>query len=97
MERARATWTDERLDDLARWVDDGFNRVDQDIRALRADMNARFDAQDARMNARFDAQDARFDVRFQVLEARIDALQRTMLAMMGTILVGFAALIATQL
>ncbi|MQA73106.1 MAG: hypothetical protein GEU88_01920 [Solirubrobacterales bacterium] len=46
MERTRATWTDERLDDLAHRVDDGFRRVD-----------ARFDAQDARFNA----VDARFD------------------------------------
>ncbi|HEX7059183.1 MAG TPA: hypothetical protein VF176_04960 [Solirubrobacterales bacterium] len=36
----RENWTDARLDDLARRVDDGFNRVDQDLRAL----NARFDA-----------------------------------------------------
>jgi hypothetical protein len=43
MERARATWTDERLDDLARRVDHGFNRVDGDLRHLRTEMNARFD------------------------------------------------------
>jgi hypothetical protein len=36
MERARATWTDERLDDLARRMDDGFRRVDEDLRALNA-------------------------------------------------------------
>jgi hypothetical protein len=46
MERARATWTDERLDDLARRVDDGFNRLDR-----------RFDG----LEARFDAIDRRFD------------------------------------
>jgi hypothetical protein len=40
MERARATWTDERLDDLARRLDDGFNRVDAELRAV----NARIDA-----------------------------------------------------
>jgi hypothetical protein len=51
VERARATWTDERLDDLAQRMDDGFNRVDNELRALRTDMNARFDA----VNARFDA------------------------------------------
>jgi hypothetical protein len=43
MERARATWTDERLDDLARHVESGFNRLDADIRALRAETSARFD------------------------------------------------------
>jgi hypothetical protein len=50
MERARATWTDERLDALARRVDLGFTRVDEDLRALRSDMNARFDARDARID-----------------------------------------------
>jgi hypothetical protein len=43
MERARATWTDERLDDLSHRVDDGFNRVDEDLRQLRTEMTARFD------------------------------------------------------
>jgi hypothetical protein len=47
MERTRATWTDERLDDLTRRVEDGFRRVDEDIRALsgRIDgLSSRFDA-----------------------------------------------------
>jgi hypothetical protein len=38
------TWTDQRLDDLNKKVDDGFARVDRDIRELRSDMNKRFDA-----------------------------------------------------
>jgi hypothetical protein len=44
MEDARVSWTDERLDDLAARMNDGFNRVDADIRSLHAEMNARFDA-----------------------------------------------------
>jgi hypothetical protein len=40
MERARATWTDERLDDLARRMDEGFNRVDAELRSLRAKVSA---------------------------------------------------------
>lgn len=41
MESARrATWTDERLDDLAKRIDDGFDRVDRDIR----DMSRRIDS-----------------------------------------------------
>ena len=35
----RQSWTDERLDDLAQRMDNGFARVDADLRAL----NARFD------------------------------------------------------
>ena len=51
METMRATWTDERLDDLSRRVDNGFDRVDTDIRELRAEMNARFDRVDARFES----------------------------------------------
>ncbi|MFL5834649.1 MAG: hypothetical protein ACJ76B_11830 [Solirubrobacterales bacterium] len=40
----RENWTDERLDDLNKKVDIGFARVDTDIRDLRREMNARFDA-----------------------------------------------------
>jgi hypothetical protein len=44
MEHARATWTDERLDDLARRVDAGFDRVDQDLRELRMQLSGRIDS-----------------------------------------------------
>jgi hypothetical protein len=36
---ARETWTDERLDDLGRKVDEGFARIDADIRELRVDIS----------------------------------------------------------
>jgi hypothetical protein len=47
MERARATWTDERLDDLARRMDDGFNRLDAELRAV----NVRIDAVNGRIDS----------------------------------------------
>jgi uncharacterized coiled-coil DUF342 family protein len=34
----REAWTDERLDDLAKHMDDGFREVRADIRALRGEM-----------------------------------------------------------
>jgi hypothetical protein len=34
----RTAWTDERLDDLARRMDDGFLRIDTDIRELRGEI-----------------------------------------------------------
>jgi hypothetical protein len=34
----RAAWTDERLDDLATTMREGFSRVDQDIRDLRTEL-----------------------------------------------------------
>ena len=48
MEAVRSRWTDERLDDLSRRMDLGFQRVDEEFRALRAEMNARFDSLHAR-------------------------------------------------
>lgn len=38
----RVTWTDERLDDLARRMDAGFDRVDADIRELRREVRDGF-------------------------------------------------------
>jgi hypothetical protein len=38
----REKWTDERLDDLNKKVDNGFARLDTDIRELRRDMMAGF-------------------------------------------------------
>jgi hypothetical protein len=54
MEGARATWTDERLDDLSRWVDGGFNRIDDELRQQRTEMYARFDGVEARLGGRID-------------------------------------------
>lgn len=48
---ARETWTDERLDDLNARVDRGFEEVKGEIKDLRAEMNARFAAVDARFDA----------------------------------------------
>lgn len=50
METMREAWTDERLDDMNRRMESGFNRVDADIRNLRTEMNARFE----RVESRFD-------------------------------------------
>ena len=34
----RTMWTDERLDDLSKRMDAGFNRVDNDLRELRTEV-----------------------------------------------------------
>jgi hypothetical protein len=83
VERARATWTDERLDDLSRRVEDGFRRLDEDIRALRAEVSSRFDAQDARIDGRFDT--------LQRTMIQVGG------GIIATMIVGFISLIATQL
>jgi hypothetical protein len=47
---AHATWTDERLEDLAARMDRGFDRVDRDIRELRAETNERFQSVERRFD-----------------------------------------------
>ena len=47
----RESWTDERLDDLNSRVEKGFDEVKCEIRDLRAEMNLRFAAVEARFDA----------------------------------------------
>ncbi len=79
MEHARATWTDQRLDDLARRTESGLARIDEDLRTQLQ----RTDRQAQELGARIDAQGQelgmRIDAQGQELGMRIDALQRTML------------------
>ena len=44
MQTMREKWTDERLDDLNAKVDRGFDELRTEMRSMRAEMNARFDA-----------------------------------------------------
>jgi hypothetical protein len=61
MEAMRKTWTDERLDDFAsntdrrfdgleQRMDEGFRRVDADIRELRGEMNVRLERIEERVD-----------------------------------------------
>jgi hypothetical protein len=84
MERARAAWTDERLDDLSARVAEGFNRIDEDLRSLEARVDARFDSAQVRADARFDS-----------LERRFDALQRLMIQFGGAMTVAILATLLT--
>jgi hypothetical protein len=40
MEAMRQSWTDDRLDDLSRRMDNGFSRIDADMREMRAEIGA---------------------------------------------------------
>lgn len=51
MEAMRESWSDERLDDLNQQVNELGRRVDNGFNSLRAEMNARFDQQDARFDS----------------------------------------------
>ena len=72
----REKWTDGRLDDLNKKVDDGFSRLDKQIDRLDGDIK------DLRreMNARFDGVDSRFDSLRNSIDARFDAVNRNMIA-----------------
>lgn len=78
----RETWTDERLDDLNLRVENGFNRVDADLRALRFEMNGRFGSLEARMDTRFDS------LQRTILQVGGGAI--------ATFLIGFAGLIVAH-
>jgi hypothetical protein len=51
----RENWTDQRLDDLNKKVDDGFGRMDRRFENLEARMDTRFESMEERFDARFDA------------------------------------------
>lgn len=91
----REAWTDERLDDMNRRMESGFNRVDADIRNLRTEMNARFE----RVESRFDDINRRFDDINRRFDDINRTINRTMLRLGGgaivTMIVGFAGIIAT--
>jgi hypothetical protein len=95
MERARATWTDQRLDDLSRRMDDGFARLDQDIRALRSDLIGHIDATGTRLDGRIDRLEARVDGRIDGLEDRVDRSQTMMVQLSAAGLITTLATLAT--
>jgi hypothetical protein len=93
MEAMAQEWTDGRLDDLSKKVDQGFEHADSEARALRLEMRTEFTQLRSETQAGF----ARID-------ARLDSMQRTMIqgviAMAAATLAGFSGiivLIATQL
>jgi hypothetical protein len=58
---AREAWTDERLDDLNARVERGFGEVKKEVADLRSETQAEFRALRSEMNSRFDKADSRFD------------------------------------
>jgi hypothetical protein len=97
MEAMREAWTDDRLDDLANRMDQGFDRMDRDARELRAEMKAGFERVDRQiadvrteMKAGFDRVEDEFrEVRaemkagFDGVHGVLYGLQRTMLQIGG--------------
>jgi hypothetical protein len=93
MEEMREAGTDARLDDfradtarrfdeLGRRIDNGFNRMDTDLREMRPEAAA----QGKVMNESFEAVNQRFE-----------AMHRLLIQFCGTVIVALIGLIATQL
>lgn len=79
---AREVWTDERLDDLNKKVDDGFKDMREEFRALRGEMKSEFQAVRAEMSADFQG------VRDEVAAMNRNLMQLTW-GLIATMLVGF--------
>ena len=89
----REKWSDERLDDLNKKVDDGFADTKAEMREGFARLDG--DIKDLRreMNSRFERVDDRFDKFNDSVNARFDALNRNLFA--GAIAI-FAAIIGSN-
>jgi Skp family chaperone for outer membrane proteins len=68
---AREAWTDERLDDLNKKVDDGFNEMHAEFRALRGEMKSEFQALRAETKGEFQGVRAEMKGEFQAVRAEM--------------------------
>jgi hypothetical protein len=82
----RATWTDERLDDLAEAMRSGFGRVDHDLRDLRGEMGGLRSDMNSQMTA----------IRTE-LGGQIETLRLLLLRVGGALLVTLVGVIAAIL
>lgn len=89
----RESWTDERLDDLNGKVDRGFERIDADLHAQRAE----FSALRTETSAEFAALRSEMKSGFDRVDERFDAMYRLMIQLGGAMLAALIGLVATQL
>ena len=103
MEAMRQSWSDDRLDDLNKRVDEGFARVDERFAQMEARMDAQ--ARPPRRQVSLDATATELRLQMQAdthqLNSRFDAMQQTMMrvgaGLIGVFIASSAGLIATQL
>ena len=68
---AKETWTDHRLDDLNKRVDEGFNETREEFRAFRAETIGEFQAVRTEMKGEFQAVRAEMKGEFQAVRAEM--------------------------
>jgi len=76
----RERWTDERLDDLNKKVDDGFARLDADIRELRAEVKIQGDSLRTEMKAQGDSLRRELNARFDTANRNLIAFAVAIIA-----------------
>jgi predicted nuclease with TOPRIM domain len=107
MEAMRNSWTDDRLDDFAGQIWRRFDEVDRrfdEVDRRFDEVDRRLDRVDGRLD-KIDVRLERIDVRLERFEERFEALHlmihramfRTGLFVVGTLGLGFAGIIVTQL
>lgn len=101
MELMRESWTDERMDDLNHRVDNGFGRVDADLRSLRSDTMSEFAAVRSEIKSEFAAVRSEMKAGFDRIEAKFDAkfddMHRTMIQFAGLMVAALIALFGAQI
>ena len=103
MEAMREAWSDDRLDDLNRSVEEGFKRTSADIRALRGEMNGlRGEMNGLRgevngLRGEMNGLRGEMNDRFMSLEARFDAMRKTQILLFVGIITGLIGVIASIL
>ena len=95
----REVWTDERLDDLNKRVDEGFKETREEFRAVRSEMKSEFQAVRAEIKSEFQSVRGEIQAVRGDLGGQIAALHRTtfqlFVGMMVTMGLGFGGLIVT--
>ena len=92
---ARDVWTDERLDDLNKRVDEGFKETREEFRAVKAEMREEFSLVRSEMRSEFKG------MRTEMAEVRseVNALARVVMqlafGLIGAMLVGFLGIMTT--
>jgi uncharacterized protein (DUF3084 family) len=94
---AREAWTDERLDDLNKKVDDGFKEMREEFRALRGEVTGEFQTVRGEIKTEFQAVRGEIQgVRDEVAAMNRNLIQMTW-GLIGMMLVGFLGIVATIL
>ena len=100
MEAMRESWTDERLDDLSHRSDDGFKRVEADLRAQRSDAKSEFATLRSETKAEFTSLRSETKTEFALLRAemnaRFDSMQRMIIQGGGGIIASILLYVLTS-